>query len=482
MGLLGGTAATNELVASSVNTQTPIGGDGTSGNPVSFAPYTNPVFYVDPVTGNDSNDGSIGAPFLTIDRANSVLNPGWKGFATINLRGGTSTIEARTVWPSPIGASDASAGGLLINGMDSTDSGLGARTAAGGTAGALAVFGTLIDSVGGFVVNAFRGQFIRFTSGATLNGRSFLIVSNDATTFTIAGVFPVAPTVETFVVETPAGVLSWAGTEVMQAEGAVGFQNVAFAGPGGANALRFSRGNFGFQRCAFATTGTGGIQVRNGAVLQDLNAITTLFGSLTITQQCGCFFNGTPISPNISSTAGGMYAGGINFNRSLLLNSNVEALTSIAVQFLSTFFTGNSYLRVAYGCQLLLGQCRFDAVTPAPAFGSAILGALGAALVISKRAGAALFNVDISNTPATTAPGDAVLCEDSSIVTFSAVVGVGNAGLGLRVARLSEVRIVGANTVTGAAGDVQIGANPVVLWAALAAINTDLVQLCIGGP
>lgn len=482
MALLGGTGATNVPVASSVNTTTPIGGDGTSGNPVNFTPYDSPVFYVDPVTGNDSNNGSIGAPFLTVDKANRVLNPGWRGFATINLRSGNSVIGAKTVWPSPLGGNTTTAGGLLINGMDNTDSGLGARTAAGGTAGTNLVFGTLIDSVGGFAVNAFRGQFIRFTSGATLNTRSFLIVSNTANTFTIAGTFTVAPTVETFVVETPGATLSWAGTEVMQAEGAVGFQNVAFSGGGGANALRLSRGIFGAQRCTLAAIGTGGVQLRNSAVFQDLNAMTALFGTFTILQQCGLFFNTVPISIAPSS-ATGMYPVGMNFNRSFLLDSPTECFGPQTLQFLGTQLQGNSYIRAIYGSNLLLGQCRFETVTPSNALATAFIGAFGAAIVASKRSNAGLFNVTVNNTPATFGAGDAILIEDGSTGQFTAVQGAGNAGLGARIVNLSQARVQGgANTVTGAAGDVKIGANAAVLWAALAAINTDPVQLCIGGP
>jgi len=452
-----------------------------------FSPFSvlvNPVFYVDPVSGNDSNAGTISAPFATVDHAIQELAPGWFGVAKIIPRAGTSTLGTSTVWPTPLGGSNATAGALLIDGIDSTDSGLGARTSAGGTTGSISAaptFGTVVDSVGGLVVNAYRGQFIRFTSGATLNGRSFQVAANTANTFTVCGTLPVAPTTETFVVERPAAVFSWSGVQSMQAMGVVGFQNIQFTGPGGSNTLRISGGIWGLQRCRFASVGTGGIALRNNAQLTDLAALASYLGGLSIAQQCGSFFNGTPISMNLS-LASGMSPAGATFTRNLFVDSNFQVFGPQNVQFTSSYFTGNSYLRFAYRSALLLAGNIHDTVTPAPAAPSVIVGAFGAAVVAAKGATLAISNSNISNTPASGTNGDAIFVEDGSNADVSTVAGSGNAGLGCRVARASVLRCNTANTVTGSGGDYKLGDNAVGLWGDFVSGSkiTDLVQLCFG--
>jgi hypothetical protein len=62
------------------------------------------------------------------------------------------------------------------------------------------------------------------------------------------------------------------------------------------------------------------------------------------------------------------------------------------------------------------------------------------------------------------------------------VVGSGNAGLGCRVTRASNLRSNTSNTVTGSQGDMKLGDNDVNPWADMVANvrKTDLVQLCFG--
>lgn len=441
---------------------------------------TDPAFYVDPVSGNDNNAGTIGSPFATINHALQALSPGWFGLAMINLRAGTNTIGNRTAFPSPLGNSNTSAGGIVINGVDNTDSGLGARTANGGTIGSFQTFGTVIDSVGGLTVNQWRGSFLRFTSGATLNGRSFLIAENSAATFTICGIIAVAPTTETFVIETPAGTVAWSGTQAMQGACPVGVQNLAFSGGGGTNAFRWSGFVLGQQKCTFANMGTGGIQPRDGAGLTDMNAILSYLGATTLTQQCGSYFNGTPITLQLSST-GGLAPISTNLNRCLFKNSSTEQLAGGTLQYVSCYFVGDSWVRSLYGTVSLLAACRFNAVTPAP-ITTATTSALGAALVFSRGCTGVVSNCDISNTPNTTAPGDAIFMEDGSRVDIPTVTGTGNAGFGCRVNRLSQVRKSLGTTVTGGSGDLSLGALGLTAWGATTTLVTDPTELCLAGP
>lgn len=462
-----------------VNT-TPLTIEQAGGSGSSSTILTDPTFYVDPVGGNDANAGTISAPFATIDHALKTLSPGWFGLATINVRAGTNTIGNRTVFPSPLGNSNTSAGGIVINGVDSTDSGLGARTANGGTAGSFQAFGTVIDSVGGLTVNQWRGSFLRFTSGATLNGRSFLIAENSATTFTICGIIAVAPTTETFVIETPAAIVSWSGTQGMQGSCPVGVQNLAFSGGGGSNAFRWSGFVLGQQRCAFANMGSSGLAPRNGAGLTDMNALLSYLGATTLVQQCGSYFNGTPISLQLGS-ASGLEPISTNLNRCLFKNSSTEQLAGGTLQYVSCYFLGDSWVRSLYGTTALVAASRFNAVTPAPVT-TAATSALGAALVFSRGSTGVVSNCDISNTPNTTAPGDGIFLEDGSRVDVPTTTGTGNAGFGCRVNRLSQVRKSLGTTITGALGDLSLGALGLTAWGATAVLVTDPTELCLAGP
>jgi hypothetical protein len=439
---------------------------------------TDPVFYVDPVNGNDGGSGTISSPFETINHALNELSPGWYGTATINLRAGTSTIANRLSLPSPLGNTITTTGSLLFNGVDNTDSGLGSRTSAGGTTGTLnvsadPVMGTLIDSVGGLGVNTYRGSFIRFTSGATLNGKSFLIAKNSATTFTISGVFPVAPTTETFVVETPAAVITWVGAAGWFGSVQWGLQNIAISGPGGSTLLEIHGLQVNFQRCSIANIGVE-ILLREGASFSDLSTVLALFGTLTISQRCGVYFNGVTLVFNPLTF--------MNMSECLFRDSPCEILGPCGWQVGKSYYVGNSYVRGMYGAFFVLIQSILDTVTPAPTSILIVVGADGAAIVASKNSTLVLSNVIISDTPSTTSPGDAVLLQDGSEATLSRVTGSGNAGLGCRVNIRCDFRRNTSTAVTGTLGDVKLGDAAVQPWSDFAVINTDLVQLCIGGP
>src|SRR6185295_3082136 len=395
----------------------------------SVTPLVDPIFYVDPVFGNDSNSGTVFFPFATIDHALKALTPGWYGLATVRLRAGVHTLASRTVFPASLGDSTSTAGNLLFDGIDNTDSGLGTRTSNSGTTGGTfpsPVFGTVVDNVGGLTVNAWRGSFVRFTSGATLNGRCFLIASNSSTTFTICGSIPVAPTTETFVVEHPAATVTWASSEVMQGTLPVGFQNIWLAGGGGSNSLQLGGFIMGLQKCKFSSIGTGGLRLRNGSGLADLLAIQGYLGNTSIVQQCGSHFKDLEIQIRLGSTSG-LGPSQVNLNRSLFENADTEHFNGTTIQYINSYFVGNSWVRMGYGSVGLISSCRFDAVTPAPIISSIIASAFGAAVVFSKRSSGTVGACDISNTPATTAPGDGTLVEDSSTIDIADTIGTGNA-------------------------------------------------------
>jgi len=460
--------------ASTVSTQFPIAGDGTVASPVSLSILTNPTYYVDPVSGSDSNAGTITHPFATINHALQILTPGWYGAATINLRAGTHTLTNFTLIPRGLGNGLTTSGGVLINGVDNTQDPIGNRTASGGTIGSQATFGTVIDSVGGLTVNAFQGKFLRFTSGATLNGLSYLIEQNSSTTFTVEGSFPVAPTTETFVIETPAAILTWPGTQTFMGFGApMGLMNVILNGAGGSNFVTFNEMVVGIQKTQMNNFGSFGITLGEHSSIVNLTAIAPQLGSPTIPNQCGGLFNfNGPISP-LSTTR-------ISLTKCLFKDAHLTLLQGSQFQALDSTFIGNAYIRSLWGAFVSLDRFHFIAVNASPGATNTI-GGLGAAIVLSKGAAGSILHGDISNTPATFGAGDAILVEDRSVLQISNMTGTGNAGFGVRVSRFSEViedKNAATLTLTGTLGDVSVGAVGASAWPVTAAV-TDPVQLCV---
>jgi len=433
-----------------------------------------PVFYVDPVSGNDNNSGTISSPFATINHALQVLSVGWFGTATVNLRAGTSTLGNNTVIPQGRGNSSATAGGIVINGVDNAQDPIGPRTASGGTAGVQVAFGTVVDSVGGLVSNAHRGKFLRFTSGAILNGLSFLIEGNSTTTFTVEGSMPTAPTTETFVVETPAATISWPGTQAFIGLGSIlGLQNVILSGGGGGSFVFFTGLTVGVQRVQMLNFGSSGITMGDHSSLINLTALAPQIGSLVIPNQCGCFYNFNAAISLVSTAR-------MSVSTSLFQDVRVELLQLGFFQALDSTFRGNAYVRAVSGGSISFDRFHFDTVTPAPT-STKFIGGFGAAIVASKGSTLSVLHGDISNTPNTTAPGDAVLVEDKSSAEFSNMTGTGNAGVGARITRLSEAvedKSSSTITLTGTLGNIKVGQLAPSAWP-VSATTTDATELCV---
>jgi hypothetical protein len=150
------------------------------------------------VAGNDTTgNGSVGFPFLTLDRALRESNV--SGATAIALGAGTFDCPA-----SIDGGGTPTITGTLT---DSAVTGVVDAVVTTSGAGAFTLDVTL--STGAAVANAYRATLYRFTSGAA-NGRYFWIAENDATAGTtrvygvqdvaVLGSAPIAPTIgNTFV-------------------------------------------------------------------------------------------------------------------------------------------------------------------------------------------------------------------------------------------------------------------------------------------
>ncbi len=429
-------------------------------------------------TGNDANPGTLAQPLLTLAEGLRRVGHGWRGSCKFTFANGTYPLGADQVLLIRQGVGQQAQPMQWLAG--NADSGLGPRTASGGTAGAGATFGTLVDSVGGLTVNAHVGRTVRFTGGlpASLVGRRYRILSNDATTFTLVGALAAAPTTSTYVVEDPGAIFSYTGNLSLASAGAIlGMQNIRWSGPGGTSLVQIFNTTLATDNCQFNGWGTGGFQLRALSAVLSITAVLPI-PSLGIVQVVGPYFapttNGSTITTLATCTE--------NVSRAFYNGAAHDTeQAGTFFQVTDSAFTQAAWLRLIGANCASLARCRFQTVTPVPA-SAAFIGCSGAAVVAGKGTFLEVVQVDVSNTPATTAPGDAYLIADRSNADFSSATGTGNAGIGVRVSHLSAIRNGGSNTVTGAGGDVKIGGNAVSTWAGLGQ-QTDIAaaapELCL---
>lgn len=452
-------------------------GDGTVSNPVIFALPTNVEYWVDPATGNDNNDGSSGSPLQTLGEALKRLGPGWLGKARIHLQAGTYALgtSPKLFIPAPPGGLNAEP--ILIDGLSSTDSGLGTRTVgAGSTQGSVPTFGTLVDSVGGLTANAFVGSFIRFLTGVRAN-QSYLIMSNTATTFTVVGSFSSGAPAngDTYVIETPAANITWVGTLVLEGHAsALGQYNLNFGTAGGIDLHDLT-----LYQNRIRYPSVTAFQLFERAAVTGLFSFTNLYASGSLSQ--------------IINTVGSYWgAGGIFLQaasrfvpgNSLFSGCTIQPSPGAVMDLAVCGFRATSWVRLSDGVVGRIFQCNFNAVTGAPAGGSIFFpDAFGAAVIACANSTLNLFDTVIASTPSTNAPGDAILVADGAVATIGNVSGSGNAGVGLRVRTQSMVRAAvhnSQNTVTGV-NDVIVGASAATTWAAIygTPITIDAAEQCL---
>jgi hypothetical protein len=427
-----------------------------------------PALYVDPA-GSDAAAGTLASPLLTLGEALARLRAtGWRGKPRITMAAGDYALGASPKILFPTNGAAGTSEPILLT-CARVDSGLGTRTVASSTAGSGSTHGTVTETTGGLTVNAWRGWVLRFTSGPRLNFRYF-IASNTATVYTLAGSLSVPTNGNTFVVEKPGSNLTWTGTLSINGHGSiVGFQDVGFVPSDTTGVFRWTNIVAMLAGCWFAGWGgsaaIGGFQIIGNVRFDNITTVTTTFSdNAALTTLGAYFFPGVASSP-IAVNAGCAF----NMQRSVYNNAAIDATQAQATILSQTsYHCGAAYVRAQAAATVTLVGETLDTITPAPAVTGA---AQGAAIVIGKQAYGLLLNVAVSSTPATTSPGDAVLVAGGH-ADLSGVTGSGNAGAGVRQKDGGTFKNITGNTVTGTAGDVQIGGNAALTaWASVSGAN-----------
>jgi hypothetical protein len=305
-------------------------------------------------------------------------------------------------------------------------------------------------------IGTFVGAALRFTSGAAQDQR-VLIQADDGTTFTLVDLpfAPVAPG-DTFVVERPGSILVNTTGGIQFNGGNMALKDVKLE----AGIVPF----IGGVQCVNAENVeiTGGrFAVLNFSLFSpssfhigflDPSPFNPFVGAL-----CGIYVHDTAISINRYSRlafAGGSPASGV-FENCFIPVNNGGVFNMSPVAFINSEVNLGDGTFNAFG-----GAAR--AVWDGTLGGNGVSGGFGSLINMG--------NLDMVNMP-----GDAIFLDRGAKAQTGDVGGIaGNLGLGLNIKNGSSAVADNdggggsATTVSGAGGDLQVGANPVTTYAALA--------------
>lgn len=458
-----------------------------------YAPVDN-IVYCDPTTGLDTNPGTQTLPVQTLDRAFELLSEGWTRYGVLFLAAGTFVIPANVSlsWPKGTGGNawplqvigtwvDSGQGPLVINPVVA-----GTLTPPAST--------TMTVAAAAWGANQWRGFAVRRTvsSGAlTLTGRRYLVTANTANVLSVAiGSLGTAfQNNDTVVLEKPGTVIQFASFDTSYDTSWVIFRGVEFRQTAGAfvpltaGRIQVESGwmtnggagapTFGLENGAVLATGV----IRGMATKTDASVTTQAY---THTDDTGVFLQGVTLLVGSTGAFGSLSTALLR--NCVLDNAPASANNGSTLMVAFCAHSGTANLRAgAVGSVLSVQFTRLDGVTGVAALGAAVVTEDGSRLLMSSAL--------VANTPNTVAPGDGVLVQNAAYASLTSVSGTANAGVGVRTTQFVRVKAVSPNvgvTVTGAGGDVVVGANPVTTWALIAAgaaVNTtDLAaaipQIC----
>jgi hypothetical protein len=197
---------------------------------------TTPIdIYVDPVTGNDNNNGSITAPFQTFRRAWNAQPAVWTQRCNIHLAAGTYPLNLTgQMLLTPGRNVGADSQRLTVIGT-AVDSGLGTMVVTATAPTVAAPIVTTIDAAVSTTPGALRGAFYR----NTVTGERAMITDNTTpspgnTHFVLNGLVTIAIG-NSFVIEKPGSILAMGNQgPVVFTNGIVNISDVKFSTAGGA--------------------------------------------------------------------------------------------------------------------------------------------------------------------------------------------------------------------------------------------------------
>lgn len=415
---------------------------------------TNLNIYVS-TTGNDENSGlSPLYPVRTIEQAISISKDGWGDQATINFGAGTFTLEAGANFYLAYPDAGQKGGPLVIQGAPPVDAGFGVRTIAGVSAAPTTSHLVITDSAGGFVNNELIGLTVYITSGAAITSRG-IICHNTANQITVLTDIAGLVNGDTFEIQQNATIfhanasIVLNGTQSMTVFSNIDFhvnQNESYILVGlliiAPNVRFINISGAGVAQIIFA--GTRVVAGQNGAFIPN-----------TMIQNCGMAFDGNGgLIQMISVTAGELEPSNTLYKDCFFFVSGSNLSFPVChLEACQTIFQNS-----------LLAMERTE-IEDSPADGLTLV-----------NASATITNSDIRNSA-----GDGIHCTMSRVMLQNVTSGIQNGGYGVHMSNRSDLTgdtSSGVISIAGALGEVKIGVNAPVTWAAIngagtAALRTD---------
>lgn len=420
---------------------------------------------VDPARGNDNNnDGSDRFPLQTLQEAFRRCELGWRTTCKISLAPGTYDLGKNPTITIPTGAGVGAEPMLIVGDLE--DSGLGSRViGASSLRGGGVDFGTVMDSAGGLVTDAWRGWVVEFVSGnPSLVGKQYMIASNTASAFTVVDSLDEIPVAgDKFVIKRPASSVVWSGN--FELSGTVlGLANMRFDGPGGAVYTSITQLEILINNIWFTGIGSNAFRVGPLASLKMIASTAGLFSDFRVSSRAGAFFQ----SATRGAVLGLLTPSSVSLSRSVWHDVATAAVQPAYFQCLGGAAFGASHFRFHNNSLVSLVRFRFSMVLPAPTqFG---LG--GATVLLGSNAVGYFEDIDVSGCIA-----DPIAGYDGATLDLLRVSGSGNVGVGavgVRMRRGTVGRNLLGNTITATLGDTQVGTLPTVTsWALLSSLTTD---------
>lgn len=406
-------------------------------------------YYVNAATGSDSDNGSIGSPFATLEYALSLIPACPTGKCRVYLIGaGPYTFPEKWDGPEPQGFFGEP---LMIVGEFDVPVKTGSLTAA--------VAPTATVSGGGMVVDAYRGLTYHGLTG-TSAGKRFTIATNSATQLTsLANTFGAANG-DTFEILQPLTVITGADLQI-NGPGKVGFcacrfTNTTWEVTSNATAL--------FDACVFASTSRfrANFEARvwfcATAFAQDFYFITDIG---TQSGTVGAYF--APSNALITFETKSLTRGWLVASRIMQMDN--QAYASL----------GGLDVDVSAQSNVIALTADYGSIFRKNTGWGRIVGASVSGTGIAARHGTYL---DLSACVITGCITAAIGLQTSSFAVLNGVSGSSGNGVGVLVDDGSTLFNTGGNTLTGTSGNVVVdGSSLATPWASIPALISSSSQV-----
>lgn len=404
------------------------------------------VLFVDAVSGDDSRSGLSAATALrSFDVAIGKLPRSWVGKCRVNLASGSySSALSELLFDGPVGGL---AEPLMIIGP-LIDSGLGTLIDTGGSTT------TVINAGAGMVVNAHFGMRLRVLTGARA-GQTRTIVSNTATSFTLNNPLTGGATAlgDTMIVETQGASLTLGATMTWISKGQASKAGVVFG--------------FAFYAIEFVHPSNRRIQITGGDTVAQFDTcefnlsggtsshVITAFGAQL--RLSTLIFSFPDVSNSSSGTACSIKGGVANSTLSglLITNGGRGGTMTVVMDTAGVFISGNAQGGFFSSPWIIRGGIVVEINSFALISNGTIDGGAVQTTLLRVLSGSVVTSL---SAVLQNALGDAIFVDRADLLGGTTVTGAGNVGFGVHLAAMASGVFTAAATVTGTAGDIEVGA------------------------